>query len=306
MSDIVSYLETYCELSTTKREKMSTSYAKILRYNISSFAASTERANELRGAALVVAVRVWLQSRDLKTSSRKAIATAMSKYLNSLGYLSQKEADALRKSYRSSLPSWSEKSLTQAQVEHLLSTPVRRYKKNPSYTRSRDLFGAILMAMMGVRVGQLCSIKVDSLNASNEFITFAVPRQKSRAEGLIEKKMPIAGLDGSALVYCGVDVKKLFVDFVSKRPMSQYLFANEEGERLCESYWRERMAYWSKVSGIKASPHSLRHAAGTRVATKVGVVQAAALLDHSDVQTTQRYIKKATANESMRSVLASL
>jgi len=133
------------------------------------------------------------------------------------------------------------------------------------------------MVNTGVRVSELCSIKLSDLDLNNKCITIIGKGNKER------------------IVTLNSEVISALSEYISgKRYQSDYLFSAKGGNRL------SRYAVWfmlnnaSKNGGLtgKVHPHMLRHTFCTRLTeNNVGIERIAELAGHSRLDTTRIYSK---------------
>lgn len=168
------------------------------------------------------------------------------------------------------------KSLTEAEVEHLLMAP-----DTESTLGLRDRAMLETLYATGLRVSELVSLRLDQLNLRQGVV-------RIRGKGDKERLVPL----GEEAVFW---VQKYLTDarqeLFPQRPDAT-LFPSTRGKAMQrQTFWHAIRRYGLKA-GIKGriSPHVLRHAFATHLlnhGADLRVVQM--LLGHSDISTTQIY-----------------
>ena len=162
--------------------------------------------------------------------------------------------------------------LTVTEVDALLAQP------NPEDVKgSRDRAILELLYATGMRVSELCSLKIHSLNDA-----FVKVEGKGRKERLIPVgKRALMAIDHYLLHHRGEAVERDAPLFISSRgrPINR------------ETVWAQ-IRFYAKAAGIRkeVSPHTLRHSFATHLlenGADLRVIQE--LLGHEDIGTTDRY-----------------
>jgi site-specific recombinase XerD len=128
----------------------------------------------------------------------------------------------------------------------------------------------------GLRVSELCSLDVDSIDARNNTVTVM-------GKGSKERRIPVSEPSVGA-VKSWVKLRREVVD--DKRE-SVALFLNSRGGRLAP---RDVRRIIDERALTPTHPHALRHTFATHLLDNGADLRAVQeLLGHSDVATTQRY-----------------
>ena len=135
-----------------------------------------------------------------------------------------------------------------------------------------------LLYTCGMRVSEMCSIKLSDINLDDGIITLHGKGGKVRT----------AALFGDTLKY----VQDYIRNVVWERGIkSEYLFCNKWGRRVSRKAAYNVVRHIGRLAGIQnLSPHQLRHSFATHLSAKdmpTAVLKEA--LGHNDIKTTLRY-----------------
>ncbi len=81
--------------------------------------------------------------------------------------------------------------------------------------------------------------------------------------------------------------------WLDERPkgLGEWLFLSRTGKPLAERDVQRMVAEYARIAGVEATPHTPRHTFATRAVEKgVDVATPAAILGHSRLETTGRYL----------------
>jgi site-specific recombinase XerD len=151
-------------------------------------------------------------------------------------------------------------------------------------TSTRDY--AILMTFLqtGVRVSELCALRLEDVDLENKTLYIKVGKGMSARTIDLEKK--------------GVQSLKSWLK-VRPEVASDRLFLNRDDEPLGERGVQKLLAKYCQLAGItkRISPHSLRHTfASHKAEAGVSPFQLQQWLGHSSLDTTQIYVHLARKN----------
>jgi site-specific recombinase XerD len=145
----------------------------------------------------------------------------------------------------------------------------------PVWRRRRDDAILEILYGSGLRVSELCSLDIDSIDLQNQFV-------RVWGKGSKERRAPLGELAVDALV-AWLEVREEVVP----RALEGALFANERGHRLTP---RDVRRILDRRSPTPTHPHALRHTFATHLLDGGADLRSVQeLLGHSDVGTTQRY-----------------
>ena len=165
------------------------------------------------------------------------------------------------------------KVLTKEQLNALLTC---KDPEVPEWKSTRDTAVIELLYGSGLRVSELCSLDVDSIDARNNTVTVM-------GKGSKERRIPVSEPSVGA-VKSWVKLRREVVD--DKRE-SVALFLNSRGGRLAP---RDVRRIIDERALTPTHPHALRHTFATHLLDNGADLRAVQeLLGHSDVATTQRY-----------------
>lgn len=191
----------------------------------------------------------------------------------------------LRLPRRRTLP----RALSRGEVSSLLS-PLRSASTQP-HENSDAIFGTIvrLMISTGLRVGELCKLRIDDISPEGA-------RVRVRGKGAKER---IAYVTDAGLA---AELKELRLNQGSHAQSS--LFINRRGTPMKPQSIRLRLRRLANDEGLarRVTPHMLRHTAATLlIETGVDIRFVQRLLGHSSIATTEIYTH--VSDEALRSTL---
>lgn len=163
--------------------------------------------------------------------------------------------------------------LDQRELGHLLDGPVP--DDEPPWRRSRDDAILEILYGSGVRVSELCSLDIDSVNLDKSVLVVW-------GKGSKQRQVPLSGPARDALVaWLAIRHEVVPAD------QGAALFANERGRRITS---RDIRRIIDRRSASPTHPHALRHTFATHLLDGGADLRAVQeLLGHADVSTTQRY-----------------
>ncbi|MFZ4719940.1 MAG: tyrosine recombinase XerC [Ilumatobacteraceae bacterium] len=158
-------------------------------------------------------------------------------------------------------------------VHTLLDGPTP--EDEPRWRRLRDDAVLELLYGSGIRVGELCGLRVDAVDLSGGAVTVW-------GKGSKERRVPLSAPAIAALrAWLGIRGEVVATD------VGAVLFANERGNPLTP---RDVRRLVDRRSPTPTHPHALRHTFATHLLDGGADLRAVQeLLGHADVSTTQRY-----------------
>ncbi|MBP5091107.1 MAG: tyrosine recombinase [Bacilli bacterium] len=210
--------------------------------------------------------------------SAATIARRLSCLLGFYSFLAKEGiiADLPDKTDRPKLPKKLPTVLTGEEIESLLEAP---NMNKDSGIRDRAMLET--MYASGLRVSELCSLRLDAVNVKNGFITIR------HGKGNKQRSVPIGSF---ALEYL-----KMYLDGPRKRNKghsSPFVFLNREGKPISRVYFFMQVKRYAEEVGldVSISPHTLRHCFATHLLENGAELRAVQeMLGHAHLSTTQIY-----------------
>ena len=219
---------------------------------------------------------VLLESED--GMSAATIARRLSCILGYYSFLAKEGiiADLPDKTDRPKLPKKLPVILTTDEVDSLLEAP---NMEKDSGIRDRAMLET--MYASGLRVSELCALRMDSVNAKNGLITIR------HGKGNKQRSVPIGEF--------ALDYLRLYLNGPRKKnkgASSPYVFLNKEGKPISRVYFFVQVKKYAEQVGldVSISPHTLRHCFATHLLENGAELRAVQeMLGHAHLSTTQIY-----------------
>lgn len=171
--------------------------------------------------------------------------------------------------------------LSFAEIEALLDCP------DPSKeSGARDKAMLETMYATGLRVSELCALKMKQINVTNRLITV------TQGKGNKQRSVPISEF---ALEWLLSYIHDFRVFNPGKK--KKEVFLNLKGEPITRIYFFMQVKHYASLAGIKApiSPHTLRHCFATHLLENGAELRAVQeMLGHTHLATTQIYTHVST------------
>ena len=256
------------------------------RRDLSQFAAALDASPETASA---IQIQGFLAERFSKGASARSVARLLSCLRGFYAWLvreSLRKDDPTAQIDSPKLGRPLPKSLTEADVEHLLAAP-----DTDTGIGLRDRAMLELLYATGLRVSELTGLELASVNLRQGVV-------RVLGKGSKERLVP---LGQAAMTWLGRYLQQARPALV--RGQVDVLFVSERGTQMTRQTFWYRIKHWARVAGISKplSPHTLRHAFATHLinhGADLRVVQL--LLGHSDLSTTQIYTH--VARERMKQI----
>jgi integrase/recombinase XerD len=148
-----------------------------------------------------------------------------------------------------------------------------------SHLRDRTMFTLMLHA--GLRVGELCHLRVSDVRINREQMPFL--RLKGKG-------------DRERVVYLSAAAAQLLDEYLKGRAEDSpaRAFLNYQGEPISVTGIQLRLAHYCRRANIWVTCHQLRHTYASRmIAADVPITSVQKLLGHASVTTTQLYVRVA-------------
>lgn len=286
---------TYCRLPTSKREIPSASVQRLAHRALRMFLEHYPQEEFPRGNDLLLMIKDWLAQSTHSRITRYKYAKTLVAILKEQYYIDAVSgSDLTRRFFTKSDSNWSEKALSDAQLETIFN---RLDDFASTQSGLKHYMAICIMLFTGSRIAAALAAKDYAL--SSDDISFYIPRQKSKIIEDIRKTIPLDIVMPNGKMFR--EIAERYVSMrESKMKPSVYLFPGKNGDTAGQLALRN---FISKLNlPFHLIPHALRHTAGTLTAERVGVLEATRLLDHSSITITQKYIKRITG-DSKKSIM---
>jgi site-specific recombinase XerD len=234
----------------------------------------------------------WLSGKKLSAASKATVASALAKYYHVMGDMSKEDRDIIIQSFRAPQSTWGDKSLDDKVISKSI---VLASRATNEFTARRNSLIIVMLASYGIRVGQLVAMDYDDIWQEDNYVSIKVDRQKERMTQLNKlSSIKKAGYDykpvASTLHGLGYYVDRYLEVRDDYAKDNNALFVSLTGTRLTSTYIQIMTKAIGDNIGVELTPHCFRHHVASKVTKKFGIVQAAVLLDHKNITTTQRYL----------------
>lgn len=169
--------------------------------------------------------------------------------------------------------------LTLEEVEALLAQPL--IGGNPTSLQVRDCAMLETLYATGVRVSELCHMRISDLNLDVGYVVIF-------GKGKKERVVPL----GQAAVDKIRDYMENARPSILKEHRSEFLFVTGRGGALSRQAFWKNIRNYARAAGIQRpiSPHKMRHSFATHLLEHGADLRAVqSLLGHADISTTQIY-----------------
>jgi integrase/recombinase XerC len=146
-----------------------------------------------------------------------------------------------------------------------------------SHLRDRTMFTLMLHA--GLRVGEVCRLRVADVQLTPEHVPFLRLQGKG---------------DQERVVYLSAAAAQLLDEYLKERAEERppRIFLNYQGQPISITGIQLRMAHYCRRADIWVTCHQLRHTYASRmIAADVPITSVQKLLGHNSIYTTQLYIE---------------
>lgn len=188
------------------------------------------------------------------------------------------------------------KTIPLKNIETIISFAYLNYKKaNTNYAKKTRLRNALILELLfatGMRISELCTLKIEQIDLTEYII-------KIYGKGSKERLIQI----------CNHNVQELLQKYIKERVQDKsnndYLLINRLHNRLSEQSVRNMITNYAKQAGIPLhiTPHMFRHSFATLLLEEdVDIRYIQQMLGHSSITTTQIYTH--TSINKQKSILS--
>jgi site-specific recombinase XerD len=273
---------------TTIQPSVRSSTAAAYRRDVTSFVTWAERAG-LDGPAAVDRIRVrrYLASLSNRRRAKRTIARSASSLRRYFGWLLRTGRIDTNPTGGLSAPRGEARLphvLRADEVYQLLDDPPARVEGDSDAVRLRDDAVLELLYGSGLRVGELCGLRIRDVEPERN-------RAKVMGKGSKERFVPLSAPAATKLVAWIAQGRELFLatalrGHADAKP-SEFLFVNRAGNPLTA---RDVSRILDHRSPVLTHPHALRHTFATHLLEGGADLRAVQeLLGHADLATTQLY-----------------
>lgn len=294
---LLEYAEQFILEPTMKRDTMSPSYSRNVMDLIRRFC-YTQQNDIPTGDELELSVRRFLlelkRSNGLSNSTCKLYAILLGRFMERFYLFTEVNRRRLCETFSYTAPTSSTKSIRPDELKQLFETLFNRGAGN--YTALRDYLITGTGILTGMRVSQIVGLSNSLVDEHG--VSLTTKRQKNKSQSDTTKIIPAGSCLPDGRNY--YSFLKVFLAMRAKKVRdkdSSFLFCKLDGKPLTTDYVRKFMSKYGNIH-----PHQLRHTVATIVSHQVGVVQAAELLDHVNIQTTMRYVELESADSSRETI----
>ena len=184
-------------------------------------------------------------------------------------------------------PRWLSKKQKQKFLKVVDDDLRNAYKRYPKlwFLRHRDAVIVNLLLSTGLRVGELCNLRIVDLVTRDDVTSLLVRSGKGRKQ---------------RYVVLSAEARKQLSDWLKIRPKvkTDRIFIGQHGEKICPRIVQRFVARYAKDAGLEnISPHALRHTfAKSLLDSGASLNEVAKLLGHKSLDSTARYTQPSEAD----------
>jgi site-specific recombinase XerD len=254
------------------------------RRDVDGFIAWADRAGlDGPGAVDRLTLRRYLAALTTRRKAKRTIARAASSLRRYFGWLLRTGVIAVDPTARLSAPKGDARLphvLRADELHRLLDDPPARVDDDPAYLRCRDDAVLELLYGSGLRVSEVCSLKVGDVDPRRKWLSVW-------GKGAKERRVPLSAPAASALREWLTTGRNEALDAMASESAHDALFVNRRGRPLTPRDVRRVLDHRSPVP---THPHALRHTFATHLLDGGADLRAVQeLLGHADLATTQIY-----------------
>ena len=273
-------IDDFLKMPTSKSAIPTKRYSSFLKYHYNRMNTDT-----------MMSVIDYIRSSGLASGSQATLTQGLCRFFIEAEMFKSKEIRLLRATFPHENNMWSEKMIDKDVIVKLIN-----YIQNNSsskYHRDRNTAIIMFLANFGMRAEQLLNLKCSDiiLNHKAHLITLNLLKQKGRNMYSRQEFFSVV-LNYDAEI-AGISVYEAYNNNMLHIKDNNYFIGTETGGNKI-SYERLRLLFadLSDKLNIKCTAHSLRHYVASVTTEKYGIAVANALLNHSKLDTTRKYVNK--------------
>jgi integrase/recombinase XerC len=254
------------------------------RRDVNGFVNWAERASITAPDAVDrLVLRRYLAALTTRRKAKRTIARTASSLRRYFGWLLRTGAIPVDPTARLSAPKGDARLphvLRADELHRLLDDPPARVHDDPEFLRSRDDTVLELLYGSGLRVSEVCSLKLGDIDPRRKWLSVW-------GKGAKERRVPLSAPAASALKAWVSTGRDAALEAASGGAVTDALFVNRRGRPLTPRDVRRILDHRSPVP---THPHALRHTFATHLLDGGADLRAVQeLLGHADLATTQIY-----------------
>lgn len=275
--DLQKQINQYATYSTNKRSTMSDK-------TLNNFRLYFQKYHNIYGDELNYKNLVnFISDSPLSTNSKSIIAFLIGKFFLRFNYINADEYKQITSMYKQKHSDWSEQDITLDNIYDML----KFFDNNGNLEM---LVWVFVTSAIGIRLNQSLALQMLDITFEENRIIFDVINQKHN-EFAVKAVKSSKSIGMTYNVKTEYNMQNVLIPFIQNKMLRHrnnpeaFLFNTRERsvQRALKSF--------STIYEVNITPHSIRHYVGDKIANEVGILKASLLLGHSNIQTTQRYIK---------------
>lgn len=275
-------LEQYLQLSTRKRETMSDSMTKFLTIYWGKYTGSEYKQD-------YIGLIQWVSSlSSMSNASKKTVVGVIGRMMYVFNLLSLEEFTKAKDVFKAKPVNWSNKVIPEDVLLQFFDK--LRERKANQFIVKRDTCIFLTMALTGCRIGQALALRRKDVNILEDRIKLVFQSYKknefnSSYTDMYSQVLPKdAGLPKNNFWKCLEEYLALYTF-----NQDNVLYCKQGGEPM--TYHNARMTCVNVLPEYDITPHMFRHTAISRVVNMYGITKGSMLANHTNINTTKRYVQ---------------
>lgn len=275
-------LEQYLQLSTRKRETMSDSMTKFLTIYWGKFTSSNYHQD-------YIGLIQWTSSLStMSSASKKTIVGVIGRMMYVFNLITLEEFTKAKEVFKAKPVNWSSKVIPEDVMQKFFDK--LRDRRANEFVIKRDICIFLTMALTGCRIGQALGLRRQDVDISNDRIRLVFQSYKKNEFNSNYKDVYSQVLPRDAGLFKN-NFWKCLEDFLALYSFNKenILYCKQGGEPM--TYHNARMTCVNMLPEYDITPHMFRHTAISRVVNEYGITKGAMLANHTNINTTKRYVQ---------------